>query len=262
MGQESKSAEPEAAEALGPPGLTCYPLWPDPPALVPARPERAWMDATPERYAYRCIPLSIANSSGWELHMPFAFEAAWYGGAGMEAIQFRSSDPRVPHFATSHFGGGIITFHTGWLFKTPPGWAVWTRGSPNTGKDGIVPLDGLVETDWLPFPFTMNWRFLKPGVIRFEAGEPFAFLTLVPHAQLDAVQPVVRPLDTDPELKAAFDGWASSRADFAKRLKAREDAAMAEKWQRTYVRGQGGPKSEAGEGPMFHLSKRRLKPPV
>ncbi len=73
---------------------------------------------------------------------------------------------------------------------------------------------------------------------------------------------MVRQLDTDPELKAAFDGWAASRADFAKRLKAREDAAMAEKWQRTYVRGQGGPKSEAGEGPMFHLSKRRLKPPV
>ena len=137
MGQGSKAAPMDGAETLGPPGLTCYPLWPDPPALVPARPERDWMDATPERYAYRCIPLSMANSSGWELHIPFAFEAAWYGGAGMEAIQFRSADPRLKSFATSHFGSGIITFHTGWLFETPPGWAVWTRGSPNTGKDGL-----------------------------------------------------------------------------------------------------------------------------
>jgi hypothetical protein len=180
----------------------------------------------------------------------------------MDAVQFRASDPRIPHYVTSHFGSGIITFHTGWLFKTPPGWAVWTRGSPNTGKDGIVALDGLVETDWLPFPFTMNWRFLKPGVARWEAGEPFAFITLVPHAVLDAVQPEIRPLDTDPELKAAFEGWSASRADFAKRLKAREESAVAEKWQRTYVRGQGAPNQGGSEEPMFHLSKRRLKPPV
>ncbi|HWA59979.1 MAG TPA: DUF6065 family protein [Caulobacteraceae bacterium] len=247
----------EAVETLGPPGLTCFPMWPDPPALVPAKQDREWMDQTPEHFAYRCIPLSIANASGWELILPFSFEAAWYGGQGMDTIQFRSGDHRVQHMVTSHFGSGVITFHTGWLFKTPPGWAVWVRGAPNTGKDGIVALDGLVETDWLPFPFTMNWRFLKPGVVRFEAGEPFAFITLVPHAQLDAVQPEVRSLDTDPELKKAFGEWAASRADFSARLKAREASAVAEKWQRTYVRADTG----AGEGPMFHLAKRRLKAP-
>jgi len=259
MAKIGKGVKPvESGDTIGPPGLTCYPLWPDPPALVPARPDRDWMDATPERYAYRCIPLSIANASGWELLAPFSFDVAWYGGTAMETIQFRSSDKRITHFATSHFGSGIITFHTGWLFTTPPGWAVWTRGAPNTGKEGIVPLDGLVETDWLPFPFTMNWRFLKPGVAHFEAGEPIAFITLVPHALLDTVQPEIRQLDTNPELKSAFEGWAASRADFSKRLKAREEGAMAEKWQRTYVRGDRG----QGEGPMFHLSKRRLKPPA
>ena len=243
---------------IGPPELTCYKLWPTSPDLVPARPDRDWMDMTSERYAYRCIPLSIANSSGWEISLPFAFEAAWYGGDDLSTIQFRSSDPRVKHHVTSHFGHGVITFHTGWLFRTSPGWACWARGAPNSVKDGAVALDGLVETDWLPFPFTMNWKFTRPGVIRFEAGEPFCFVTLAPHGLIDAVQPKLATLDGDPKLKAAYDEWSASRTDFGKRLAEREQNAVAEKWQRTYVQGRGGVEDGA---PAYHLSKRRLKAP-
>src|SRR5580704_17180544 len=75
---------------IGPPELTCYRLWPTSPELTPAKAERDWMDMTSERYAYRCIPLSIANASGWEIALPFPFEAAWYGGDDMQAIQLRS----------------------------------------------------------------------------------------------------------------------------------------------------------------------------
>jgi len=255
----AEAARNDAARlAIGPPELTCYKLWPTSPDLIPARPDRDWMDMTSERYAYRCIPLSIANASGWEISLPFAFEAAWYGGDDLSTIQFRSSDPRVKHHVTSHFGHGVITFHTGWLFRTSPGWACWARGAPNSVKDGAVALDGLVETDWLPFPFTMNWKFTRPGVIRFEAGEPFCFVTLAPHGLIDAVQPKLATLDDDPKLKAAYDEWSASRTDFGKRLAEREQSAVAEKWQRTYVQGRGGVEDGV---PAYHLSKRRLKAP-
>src|SRR5580658_678757 len=241
MGAISKDAAPaDARAAIGPPELTCYRLWPGSPELTPARADRDWMDATRERFAYRCIPLSIANASGWEIALPFAFEAAWYGGDDLSTVQFRCTDPRIRALVTSHFGHGVVTFHTGWLFKTSPGWAVWARGAPNWVKEGIVPLDGLVETDWLPFPFTMNWKFTRPGVVRFEAEEPFCFITLAPHGLLDQVQPRVATLDHDPELKAAYEAWSESRGDFAKRLHEREEAAVAQKWQRTYVQGRGG----------------------
>ncbi|HVN01781.1 MAG TPA: DUF6065 family protein [Caulobacteraceae bacterium] len=258
MSRPAPAATRAPALEIGPPELTCYQLWPNSPELTPARADRDWMDATIERFAYRCIPLSIANASGWEISLPFAFEAAWYGGDELNAIQFRGHDYRIPHYVSSHFGAGVITFHTGWLFKTSPGWAVWTRGAPNTVKEGIVPLDGLVETDWLPFPFTMNWKFTRPGVVRFEAGEPFCFITLAPHGLLDAVQPKLATLDDDPKLKAAYEQWAASRADFGKRLASREEGAVAEKWQRTYVQGRGGIDDGA---PTYHLSKRRLKAP-
>ena len=257
--RSAKTAPVGARTAIGPPELTCYRLWPASPELRPARPERDWMDATHERYAYRCIPLSIANTSGWEIALPFAFEVVWYGGDGLADVQFRSLDERAPHFVSSHFGHGVVTFHTGWLFRTPPGWAVWARGAPNWVKDGAVPLDGLVETDWLPFPFTMNWRLTRPGVVRFEAGEPFCFITLAPHGLLDEMQPRLATLDDDPALKAACEAWAASRGDFNQRLAANEAGAVAEKWQRTYVHGRAGPEEEGR--PAYHLAKRRLKPP-
>ena len=45
---------------------------------------------------------------------------------------------------------------------------MWAMGPPNHVKDGIQPLVGLVETDWLPFPFTMNWHLhpARPGALR------------------------------------------------------------------------------------------------
>ncbi len=81
-------------------------------------------------------------------------------------------------------------------------------------KHGIVPLDGLVETDWLPFPFTMNWRFTRPGTVRFEAGEPFCFVTPAPHALYEAIEPRLRSLADDAEMQAAYEQWSASRTDF------------------------------------------------
>ena len=61
----------------------------------------------------------------------------------------------------SAFGEGVLTFHINGLFRTPPGWNLWVGGSPNSPKDGIYPLTGVIETDWSPYTFTMNWRFTR-----------------------------------------------------------------------------------------------------
>lgn len=251
-------ATPKARGETAVPELTCYPVDPDPPAIEPARAARDWMDRTDQRYAYRCLPLSIANASGWELLCPVGFEATWRGTEARDGILVRSAeDPaRARRFATSHFGHGVLTFHTGYLFRTSPGWALWVRGSPNSAKRHLVPLDGVVETDWLDFPFTMNWRFTRAGTVSFERGEPFCFLTPLAHAVLDAVEPVVRPLDEAPELKAAYEARASGRAAFNQGLAERDPATVAQGWQRHYVRGEDA----QGQRAEFHLTRRRLRP--
>jgi hypothetical protein len=254
--QATSDFEQHSAAAMPVPEMTCYRSMADAMEIIPGRASRAWMDETNQRFAYRCIPLSIANASGWEIILPFSLTAIWNGGAREEdltIVQDGSSG-----LVCSHFGHGVLTFHTGWLFRTSPGWALWCRGAPNHLVDGIVPLEGVVETDWLPFPFTMNWRFTEPGAVHFEKGEAICFVTLMPHATLDAVVPRVRELADDPVLKSEHDAWSKSRNDFNARLAANEPDAVKEGWQRTYVRGA----SPGRERPSaFHRSKRKLERP-
>ena len=145
--------------------MECYPMTSQPPDLAPGRQSRNWMDAFASRHPYRCLPLNMANTTGWEILCPYAFTADWTGGERQEDITIKPDRP-VPDlkaFVVSHFSRGVLTMHPQYLFRTPPGWDLMVSGSPNHVKDGIQPLVGLVETDWLPFPFTMNWIFTRPS---------------------------------------------------------------------------------------------------
>jgi hypothetical protein len=201
----------------------------------------------------------MANSTGWELRLQVGLTIEWNGSKMLDGITFKADEdwPPVENVADSHFGGGIVTFHTGHLFRTPPGWGVWVQGPPNEPKDGIYALTGLVETDWLPFPFTMNWQFTRPGRVRFEKGETFAFITLMQHNQLEDVAPTLRMLDDNSILKQEYEEWAKSRGDFINRLSSGETSALREKWQRHYMRGQ----KVGGDAADTHVTKRRMKKP-
>jgi hypothetical protein len=60
--------------------------------IRPARNRREWMNQTPDSYAYRCLPLSIANAHGWEVRCPVTCEAEWNGGYKKEDIQIIFED--------------------------------------------------------------------------------------------------------------------------------------------------------------------------
>jgi hypothetical protein len=96
--------------------------------IRPARVERAWMDATDQRFAYRCLPLNIANAFGWEILCPSGFTAAWDGGRGLESIQVHP-EPGTAVPALSHFMHGILTFHVRCLFRTEPGYDLMVQGA-------------------------------------------------------------------------------------------------------------------------------------
>ena len=50
--------------------------------------QRDWMDATPSRFAYRCLPLTIANQTGFWIKNPVGFTATWRGPKRPEASTF------------------------------------------------------------------------------------------------------------------------------------------------------------------------------
>ena len=79
------------------------------PLIRPAEPTRPWMDATPEAFAYRCLPLNIANAHGWEILTPVGFEAYWRGGSSTADVIVRP-DAGMPSSSApvSLFGQGDV----------------------------------------------------------------------------------------------------------------------------------------------------------
>lgn len=239
--------------------LECYPTASRPPDLVPGRPQRGWMEAFAGRHPTRCLPLTMANTTGWEILCPVGFSATWTGGMGQADVILKPDHPfpQFDHFVKSHFTHGVITFHPGYLFRTPPGWSLMAGGPPNHIKDGVQPLVGLVETDWLPFPFTMNWRFTRPGTVKFAKGEPFCFILPVQDKPVEQFDVVQKSLQADDELRGQYEAWTRQRADFNKKIHQGDPHATKEAWQRFYFRGEYP--EETGSAPENHVNKRRLK---
>lgn len=178
--------------------------------IQPAEQRRDWMDETPKSFAYRCLPLSMANMHGWELTVPNSFEVVWNGDPEPEGIQVipDGEDEKQKMFSMGsvdvlgRFGHGIVTFYTRAIFRTPEGYNLWVTGRPNMFKDGIQPLSALVETDWMPYTFTMNWKITRPNHrVRFEEGDPYCFFFPVPRGDIEQMKPKIRQLEKDSEME-------------------------------------------------------------
>jgi Family of unknown function (DUF6065) len=225
--------------------------------IQPAPLERDWMDASHKRFAYRCLPLNIANAHGWEILCPSTFTAVWDGGAGLEAVRVRPSYHTLPP-AVSHFGGGTLTFHIPCLFRTEPGFDLMIGGPVNRPKDAIAPLSGVVETDWAPFSFTMNWTFTRKDTpVTFERGEPFCHVFPMRRGEIEQVEPELRRLSEEPELRRQFDEWTKARREFIADLRKPDSAAQAEGWQKHYYRGVDLDAQPVGGE---HRTRLRLRP--
>jgi hypothetical protein len=229
------------------------------PLIRPAEPTRAWMDATPEAFAYRCLPLNIANAHGWEILTPAGFAAYWRGGAATADVIIRP-DAGMPSAAVpvSLFGQGTLTIHIQGLFRTPAGWNLFAGGSPNSAKDGIAPLSGVIETDWSLYTFTMNWRFTRRNHwVRFEAGEPICFIQPTQRDALERMNPKFVALNDNPDAARQFTEWSQSRNNFQAQVAAKAPSAGADQWQKRYYRGLD---MDDQAGIPDHRSKLRLRP--
>jgi len=251
---------PDTSHARTAPRLIAYNLGHPMPALRPASPRRDWMDATPRRFANRCLPLTMANAHGWEILGGVGFDAWWSGGDRPEDVMIRHHLPETAGrpVPLAHFGAGVLTFAIDALFRTDPGIALWVSGPPNTPRDGIAPLSGLVETDWSPMTFTMNWRFTRPhAVVTFHPGEAICWLMPLDRHRLGATEPEVRPLAENPALAEAHAAWRAGRDAFNAALKVPGSAAQAAGWQRDYHHGRC---PVTGAGVDGHLTKGAAKP--
>jgi Family of unknown function (DUF6065) len=204
--------------------------------IQPAPLERDWMTAT-GHFAYRCLPLNIANAHGWEILCPSDCSAIWGGAAVPQSLQVKRPDDALAP-AVSHFGFGILTFHIPCIFQTDTGYDLMVQGPVNRPKDAVAPLSAIVETDWAPFTFTMNWMFTRANTeVNFERGEPICHVYPLKRGDLEACEPRLEPLANNAELQSQFMKWTASRSTFIKELKEPESLARSQLWEKQYFRG-------------------------
>ena len=216
-----------------------YPSMP----IVPATSQRRWMDRTSERFAYRCLPLLIANQHGWFVLNVHKVRVVWDGqpdargaegglrsGAGGRALS--GGEPFRAWRADVEFE--LPVSHVAGLQPL-------ARGPANMWKPGIVPLEGIIETDWTVATFTMNWKMTMANQpVDFLPGEPICMIVPVRRRMWNRLSRwcVIwirarrrkRPMTNGPR-----GGRSSSRI-----LRSADSEARQEKWQKDYMQG-GGP---------------------
>jgi hypothetical protein len=244
--------------------------------------ERDWMDRSPQRFAYRCLPLAIANRAGWIIRNPTTFVAVWNGGLQKQdtQINFNPAEDTFESYQTyttitlstppkpaqplrppdarisSHFGSGVITFSIPYLFRTPRGINLWVKGASNYVKDGAQALEGIVETDWLSATFTVNWKLTRPRMpVTFTQGEPICMVVPIPRGLAEGLDPIRAPMATDPRTLAEYKEWEKSRSQFIVDLDQRDAAAQKRGWQKHYFKGE----TMSGESAQDHQTRVDLR---
>lgn len=230
-------------------------------SLIPLPRQRAWMTDSPGAFAYRCLPLAIANQAGWGITLSRGFSAKWTGGASAASVRVYFDDDGQTVFpAQTEFGNGILTLEVPYLFRTPPGVALWVRGLPNSPKAGCWPLEGIVETDWSSMTFTMNYQLtVTDEWVRFERGDIYCAVTPI---RLDLLESLSLSFsEPDDATCRRLQRWSDERArtNSENRLHGRAGQPMTRSpYQMDYFRGRHADGSPA-ETP--HRRKLTLSTP-
>lgn len=215
------------------------------------------MERTPQRFAYRCLPMALANQAGWIIQCPRSFVAKWNGGQGREdtVLVFDQTPPDAR--ITSLFGSGIITFNMPYLFRTSRDFNLWVKGPSNWPKHGLCPLEGIIESDWTSASFTMNWKITQPDmVVSFSRGEPICMVVPYPRNLLENTQTSRCLLSSNPELEEEYLRWSKDRSAFQAEVAAGKEEAIKRGWQKDYFQGRDPGKERFAE----HQTRLSLRP--
>jgi len=181
--------------------------------IIPAKAKREWMDQEHTKYAYNCIPLVSANSLGWWILNSQDIKVKWNGGNNLADVEIEdNTSTRNYKLVASHFGSGILTFSIPIVFETPPGWGLIVNGPSNYYIDGLYPLEGIVETNWSPFTFTMNYKITRPNhEIHIPFKMPICRIIPIPLNLNEKTRIILKPIDKNKELDTRQREWHDER---------------------------------------------------
>ena len=236
--------------------LVAHSAWGFDVPIIPAKTPRDWMDQTDRSFAYHCLPMVTANQSGWFVLASHGAVIEWNGGSAKEDLKVEILDNPKTAQAVSSVGSGIVTWLIPYVFRTTHGWNLLCRGPANCVKDGIAPLEGLVETDWSTASFSMNWKLTRPGRVEFAQRDPIAMLVPQRRFELEAFRPRFVRLNENLALRDGYAAWIRSRQQFLEARSRQQSDSSRPRFERHYLKGL----TVTGQHFPGHQTTRKLMP--
>jgi len=140
--------------------------------------KRDWMDETLNAHAYKCFPVSLANTIGWSISFLDDIEFIWDGISDTTPDHVTIlKDPG--HVCTTQRANGTVSFYSGFFFESDENMSMLQIVPPNFFVDGATPFTTIISTSVLKEAIPIAWKITRPNtVIKIPAGMPVA--TFIP----------------------------------------------------------------------------------
>ena len=150
--------------------------------------KREWMEKTYDRHAYKCFPVSFANTIGWSISFTEDIEFIWDGVTDTtpDHVKILKAPENLCSLAR---GNATISFNTGLYFKTDENTSIISIVPPNYFIDGATPFTSMMSTSFYDEAFPAAWRITRANTpILIPAGMPVATLIPLSIGKLSEVQ--------------------------------------------------------------------------
>jgi hypothetical protein len=133
--------------------------------------KRDWMDDTFDKHAYRCFPVSLANTLGWTFSYPEDISFIWDGDPS-------SADGHVKILSGEDYvftsrANATISFNSGLTFKSEENVSLLMMPVPNQFIEGVQGFTTIISTSVLEPPIPYAWKITKANeVITIPANTP------------------------------------------------------------------------------------------
>ena len=188
--------------------------------IEPLSAKRDWMEATFDKHAYRCLPVTLTNQLGWAISFPEDITFMWDG-------QISTSGEHVKVLAGEKYiqtgrGQATVSFETGLVFRTSENYSLLTYNVPNMFMEGVSPYTTIISSSFFEGPLPVAWKITKAFVpITIKANQPVAAVFPISLADIQGstltiknIKDLIRvnrdiPLDLDEAVKSAADAAAN-----------------------------------------------------
>jgi hypothetical protein len=158
--------------------ITVYKNSVTPSKIEQTKVKRDWMDETVNAHAYKCFPVSLANTIGWSISFDHDIEFIWDGISDTtpDHVTILKDEGNV---CTTQRANATVSFYSGFFFESDENMSMLQIVPPNFFVDGATPFTTIISTSVLKEAIPIAWKITRPNtVIKIPAGMPVA--TFIP----------------------------------------------------------------------------------